>query len=256
LKHTLFTLGLFCLSFFLSSQSFASEKITVRSDFWCPYNCKPGSEDPGYMIEILEKTFGKENIQYEELNWARSIKETRDGKWDLIVGASTGDAPDFVYPKSSLGNSTNCFYVRKDNPWVYKDISSLKGQTLGVIQNYAYFDALNQYIASNEKVQRNVQVHSGTDALIRMLQKLSINRITAVVEDGNVMSYALRSYPKFTDMRMAGCVVLDSLYIAFAPNNPKSKERAAKLDTEINQMEKSGELTTLLKKYRVQPWYK
>jgi len=42
------------LSLFLISPAIA-DTITIRADVWCPYNCEPDSEKPGYMIEIVQK---------------------------------------------------------------------------------------------------------------------------------------------------------------------------------------------------------
>lgn len=240
-----------------NSVLFAKEIITVRADFWCPYNCKPDNAKPGFMIEVLQKAFPQSTIQYEELNWARSIKETRDGKWDVIVGAAKSDAPDFIFPENNFGGASNCFYLKKDNKWQYKDISSLENMTLGVIQDYAYVEDINHYIKVNGKNSKKVQVHSGNDALIRMLQKLALNRINVIVEDENVMGYALKYYPKFTDVRKDKCIVVDNLYAAFSPAfKDKSVARAKQLDKKMSEMEKNGEMDKLLEKYGVEPWYK
>jgi hypothetical protein len=40
-----------------------SNVITVVTDDWCPYSCTPGSEYPGYMIEVAAEIFKKAGYQ-------------------------------------------------------------------------------------------------------------------------------------------------------------------------------------------------
>lgn len=40
-------------------------RLVVAADEWCPYNCMPGSERPGYLIEVLQSVYGKLGITVE-----------------------------------------------------------------------------------------------------------------------------------------------------------------------------------------------
>ncbi len=228
--------------------------ISVRSDFWCPYNCKSNTDLPGYMIEILKVAFGKENVDYQELNWTRSLKDAGEGKFDAVVGVNKDGAPGFIYSKYMLGKSAMCYYTKTSSKWKFHNLNSLANQTLGVIQSYTYYDELDTYIKTYENQPNKVQTHAGNDALIRMLQKLQLNRLSVIIEDPNVMGYALKYYPKFTDIQEAGCGVGEPLYIAFSPANPQSPQRAQQLDEAFFKMKKNGSLKKLLKKYNIKPW--
>ena len=35
----------------------AADTISIRGDMWCPVNCDPKAERPGYMIEIAREVF-------------------------------------------------------------------------------------------------------------------------------------------------------------------------------------------------------
>lgn len=128
-----------------ASSSIMADTITLRADEWCPYNCTPNSSQIGYMIEIAKEIFESagHQIDYQTLNWARAIEETRAGKFNGIVGAAKGDAPDFIFPTEALGVSVNAFVTGKDNSWTFTGIESLNGKTLGVIRNYSYGDTIN-----------------------------------------------------------------------------------------------------------------
>lgn len=49
--------------FSLSTQVKAEEVITLVADEWCPYNCVPNSEKPGYAIEIAQEIFNKKKYK-------------------------------------------------------------------------------------------------------------------------------------------------------------------------------------------------
>ncbi len=251
----------FIFGFFVFKSASANDltpnaPLEVRADFWCPYNCKANTDFPGYMIEIMNEAFGKKNIHYEELNWARALKETRDGKIDAVVGISEKNSADFIYSKKAIGHARNCFYTKSISNWTYKNIQSLEAVRLGVIQDYTYFPELDRYINLNKMNMNKVQFHPGNDALIRMLQKMKLGRIDVIVEDPNVVSYALKYYPKFDDIKRVGCYDSGPLYIAFSRSNPKSETYSKILDEEYERMKSNGKLNKLLEKYSVEKWEK
>lgn len=231
--------------------------LKVRADTWCPHNCTPNSNAPGYFIEALESIFGKNNISYEELNWARAIQETRQGEFDMIVGAAKDDAPDFIFPKTPLGHNVNCFYTHPDSKWTYKDISSIKELKggLAIVKDYAYFDELNAFIKSEEG-KRIIQSHHGNNILANMLKKVEMKRVDALIENPNVINYTFKD-AKTIPLRKAGCVESGEIYVAFSPskNKPKSQANAAQFDEGIKAMMQNGELKKILAKYNLEPWF-
>lgn len=241
---------LFLSAGFFSLASFAKDgALKVRADLWCPYNCEPADAKPGYMIEILQKAFGKENIEYATTNWAKAILETREGQYDVIVGASKDDAPDFILSEP-VGVSKNCFYVKKGaNSFKYTDIKSLESVKLGIIKDYAYFEDLNAYIKKNYSNRDRIEEHYGDDVQKKMFQKLDLGRLGTLVEDPNVADYTLDALPAIKDIVEVGCNEIGNLYIAFGPKNPKAAEWNKKLNATIDAMKKSGEYKELLKKY-------
>lgn len=244
--------AVFC---FLYSFNVYANKISVRADVWCPYNCNPTDENPGYMIEILRKAFGNENIDYQTTAWARAVLDTRDGKFDAIVGASAEDASDFVL-SDQMGVSASCFFVKKDKSnFKYTGIDSLNSIKLGVVKDYAYFEKLDSYIKTHIADKNKIDEHFGDQVQKKMIQKLDMGRIDAFVEDANVTGYALKSMPEVKDVVEAGCGDPVKLYIAFSPKDKKkSEELKAKFNTALKKMKDSGELKDILTKYSIKPW--
>jgi len=89
----------------LFAQSAVSDVISIRADEWFPFNGTPGSETPGYMIEIADRIFTEagHTLDYQLMNWKRSISEVEKGNYDCIVGAIKKNAPNFVFPTESMG---------------------------------------------------------------------------------------------------------------------------------------------------------
>lgn len=61
-----------------------ADTIHLRADVWCPYNCEQGSTLPGYIIEAASLIFEKagHKIDYQTLNWSRTIREVHQGVID------------------------------------------------------------------------------------------------------------------------------------------------------------------------------
>lgn len=242
--------------------SVAAETITIAADEWCPYNCSPESKLPGFMIEIARAAFKKHQIDvaYKILPWSRAVSATRKNNYTAIVGATAGDAPDFIFPAYAQGLSIMGFYTDSDDSWKYENMYSLSSITLGVISDYSYSDEVDAYIEAHKKDRRLIQPVSGENALELNVKKLRNKRIDAIIEDVNVLGNFLTETNQESVLREAG--ILDYrrgyqeqlLYVAFNPKNPKSKEYARILGDETLSMRKSGELQQILDKYGLHDW--
>lgn len=230
--------------------------ISIVADEWCPYNCAPGSEKPGYMIEIAQKVLGEagHTIDYRNMPWSRAIEEARRGKFDAIVGAARGDATDFVFPAARLGVSANVLMVKAGNPWRYTDMASLEAVSLGTIRDYSYGDELDAYVGAHEKDPKRVQVASGDTALETNFKKLEAGRIDVLVEDRNVVEYHLAGSGQSAAFGAAGDLGEDDLFIAFSPANPNASEYAKLLGEGVQKLRASGELAAILAKYGLKDW--
>ncbi|MDX1975555.1 MAG: transporter substrate-binding domain-containing protein [Rickettsiales bacterium] len=255
-----FAVPLLFITLFFAETSHA-ETITIVGDSWCPYNCDLESENPGALVEIAQHAFSKHGItvDYKILPWSRAVNETREGKYTALVGASKDDAPGFVFPDIEQGLMRNGFYVKKDSSWKYTGIDALQSVSLGVIADYTYSDQLDPYIAANMANIKKVQIVSGDEALTLNIKKLLAGRIDTLIEAQAVMNYTLAQKNLAGQLKEAGFIEptpQDNLYIAFSPNNKKSKEYATILAKELAAMRKSKQLQTILAKYNMEDWRK
>ncbi|GAB6039672.1 substrate-binding periplasmic protein [Endothiovibrio diazotrophicus] len=252
------TLGLLLVGLAAGASAPASaDLITLRADEWCPYNCAPDSDKPGYLVEIAKRVFegAGHQVDYQLLNWARAIEETRAGKYTAIVGAARGDAEDFVFPAEVLGKSVNAFVARKDDPWSYTGIASLENRKLGVVRDYSYNDAVDGYVEAHKNDAERVQIASGDNALEVNLRKLQKGRLDTVVDGQYVLTYTLTRLGLNDSIHLAGADDSpDPIYIAFSPKAPKAGEYAELLATGVAAMRASGELQQILAKYGLSDW--
>ena len=239
-----------------ASSPLAQERIVLKADPWCPYNCDPNSEKPGYMVEIARAVFeplGYE-VVYEVQNWARSLLEASRGKIDGVIGASVDDFPVGVFPENTLGVANNVLFVINNNPWRYEGPRSLDGVEVALINSYDYGEI-------GEIVKDNGDPHyvSGEYALELSIKQLQRGYVDALLDDVNVVNYKLK------DMGLESEVVQASgksgeaelpLYISFSPEKESSVEYARILSEGVQELRSSGELSKILARYGLKDWHR
>lgn len=208
---------------FYSAPNF-SDEINLSSDLWCPYACDPKSATPGFMVEIAKDIFESagHKVNYKIVNWARAISETRMGKYNGIIGASRTDAPDFIMPGKAIGYSSNFFWVNKDNRWKYKNLESIKGKKIGVINSYSYGEEIDLPVQNKNPFYIIV---SGDTALTKMIRMTEAKRLDGFIENPFVLNYVLKDMIEYKDKFKSASknITVDTeLFVAFSPKNPKN----------------------------------
>lgn len=231
--------------------------VTLVADQWCPYNCEPGSERPGYMVEIAQRALASagHSVEYKTLPWARAVIETRRGDHDGIIAASRdGSAKDFVFPEQAAGSSINVFLVRRGEAWRYRGVESLAAVRIGVVLDYSYEQAFDQYLAAHRNDSSRVQTEPGDGALLRNLRKLGSGKIGTLIENQAVLEYRLAQLGEREQFEFAGVLTERASYIAFSPAKASSAEYARLLSEGIGTLRRSGELERILAKYNLRDW--
>jgi polar amino acid transport system substrate-binding protein len=241
------------------AETVKAETITIVADEWCPYNCEPGSEKPGFMIEIAQKAFAKHNIAVEYINipWTRSLAAVRKGKYNAVTSATENEVPNLVIPLVEQGYARDAFYVKSGNPWRYKNVKSLENITLGIIADYNYGEDLDAYISKHKDNLEKIQSLSSDDALDLNIKKLLSGRIDAFVEAEYVAGYTMAKQGNSDKIDYAGPIPTSSnnnLYVAFSPAIKESAGYAEILTKEMKAMRASGELAAILGRYAVDDW--
>ena len=240
----------------ISIDTASAESITIVADDWCPYNCEPESDDPGYIVEIAQELFQEAgyNVKYEYLSWLRAIKEVTKGTYAGAIGATPEEMPDGIFPDEEFGYYADYFIVREDETWVFTGIESLTTIRLGAIKGYNYGDEINRYIESNSSSMA-AQVLTGNSAVNRNLSKLMQNKIDAYIEDKSVAFYTANKMGITDQIKIGGSKIEPiPLYIGFSPALTESKTYAEIISNGIRTMRESGRLAEILEKYGVEDW--
>lgn len=227
--------------------------ISLRADYWFPFNGRPDDKQPGFVVELAREIFREAgySINYDILPWSRAISSVRAAKFDALVGAFKSDVPDFIFPDNEQGLSKTIFMVKKDSKWRYDGLSSLAQIRLGAVQDYGYGTALDNYIQSNKYNANLVDLISGQEVIKRNLNRLKMGRIDAIIDVEAVLKHTIKAEGWSEYFIKAGIASEDKVYIAFSPNNPKSKMYAKILSEGMLKLRHSGRYKTILEQYEI-----
>lgn len=234
----------------------AKKTITLRADVWCPFNCEPGSDHPGYMIEVATKVFARHGIKvdYATLAWSRALEDAAASKIDGIIATTKKESPTLVFPPDSLGDVRFCFYTKADDKWTYALPASLKGKKIGTIKDYFYGDFSEVLAVAQKQHGAKVEELAGDGALNRNISKLKLGRLDVVIDSNFVMQHTLRSIKGEKDFRESGCSAPVEHFVAFAPGNPEAKQWAAWLAEGVAELRNNGGLGKILERYALKDW--
>ncbi|MBB1521182.1 substrate-binding periplasmic protein [Aquipseudomonas guryensis] len=231
-----------------------AETLVIAADLWCPINCQPGAERPGIFVELAREIFAESGItvEYQALNWARTLHEVRRGELNAAIGAGIEDAPDFLFTSTPVAQSRNCFFTRADSTWRFNGVPSLSQQRVGVINDYSYGDELNAYIDQHRHDSARIQVAAGDKALELNLGKLRLGRLDVLLENSWVVQAMLAQQGKAGELREAGCREPDvPIYLAFSPALPSSARYVELFEQGLQRYRADGRLQALLDAYGV-----
>jgi polar amino acid transport system substrate-binding protein len=233
----------------------SAEVIIMAADVWCPYNCQPGAERPGFAIEMAKAILEPQGrkVEYAVIPWARTLEEVRAGKIAIAIGAGPSDNRGLRFGKESIGAPANVLIVRKGESFAYTGPESLKGKRLGAIRDYTYDEKLDAYIAANPQGDA-VQLTSGEDAVQQNLRKLLGGRVDAVVESTDVTKYTLAQLGLTDKVEILPQGEASPVYLAVSAQWPNAEALIEALDKGVAQMRADGRLAAILAKYGVSDW--
>lgn len=239
----------------LSPPGAQAATISLRADEWCPYNCASDSDRPGYMIEIARVVFEEAGhvVDYQTLNWSRSLAETRKGRFSGVIGATRDEVPDFVFGPA-LGFSNDSFAVRPGTVIDTRRDDPFDGLTLGAIRGYDYYKPVNDFIEAHGDDRAFVQFTFGDDALEQNLRKLVDDRVDFVIDDGNVLRRTIHDLGFAANLLVIETDEPEEVHIAFSPEDPNAEAYAAILRAGVEQLRRSGKLDDILARYGLRDW--
>jgi polar amino acid transport system substrate-binding protein len=177
-----------------------AETLKVCYDQWAPMTIFPSAGSParGVVIDMLEQIYTAEGftLKYYEVPLARGLNMVEVGLCDIL--------PEYLYSKDSEKNFeyaseptftyASAFVVRRDDPWRYKGIQSIKGKRIATGPGWDYSSmsiGYQNYIDEPKNV-KFIEVIAGYDDVVdRVFQMIKDNRVDLYVDNELVLQHVL-----------------------------------------------------------------
>jgi polar amino acid transport system substrate-binding protein len=251
-----YALALALLSCSISSALAEDRVVHLCADQWMPYNGDPADAKPGYVIELAKAIFEPKGIkvEYSVMPWTEALPAVREGRLSGAIGANKEEGAGLVLPTEPIGIISISLVTRADSKWTYDNLASFLHIKFGVIKGYAYWPALDAYIASAVKKGSGVVCAEGDNPLADLMKQLQAGEIDVLAESEPVLFWYLRAHNLDRSLfRIVFKNAPDPIYIAFSPND-EGRRYAEILDAGVKSMRASGELAKLLGRYGLRDW--
>jgi polar amino acid transport system substrate-binding protein len=228
-------------------------EISLCADVWCPYNCGPGTAQPGFAVEIAQNVFSKAgyHVTYQAVSWARCVEDARAGRFTGIIGAVLADAPDFTFPTLPIGISGAGYAVRKGDRFHYESPRDFEGRVLATVSSYNFGGEAGAYVAAHADDPKRVEFVAGDDALQKNLAKLLAGRVDLVLDDEKVLRSTVAALGLDGQITVVHGDGASPLFIAFSPAAPHSAELARILDRGIGKLRAGGGIAHVMARYHL-----
>jgi polar amino acid transport system substrate-binding protein len=194
--------------------------ITLATTNWCPYACQQNKSAPGMVYEYIQYIGANHGytIDIAFFPWARAIKSVESGLLHGLLTAIPSEAPSLKFTTTPTMNYEVCFFIRSEQEWRYKDLSSLADMRLGAITDYGYGEPIDGYI-SNQKNSDKVVMLTGNEGISRLVALLEKGRLDTFIDDKNVVVWNVKHQNRYRRnlIKDAGCLSSEPFYLALNP---------------------------------------
>lgn len=227
--------------------------IKIQSDRWMPLNGTPQENPPGYAIELLVEIFTAgdvDTVTYTLEPWTDSIDAVTAGKAHAVIGAARDEAPALLFPQEPIARIDSGLWAKKGSTFVYSPAALAKAK-IGVVKGYTYWAELDTLIKAKAP---NIRVFEGNNPLADAIEALGRGEIDLLPESRSVFLWTLRETKHdAAEFELKFQQDGEFVYVAFT-SSARGKELAAKWDTGMAALRKSGQLDKILAKYGVTDW--
>ncbi len=228
----------------------SADVIDLRADAWCPFNCDPDSDRPGYMVEVAQEAlalYGHE-VRYSSMTWSRSLSQALSGEITGVIGTDQDESPDLILGPP-MGNYQEAIVFRAGEAQSIETAEDLEGIRIGAILDYDYNAVIAAYVAENARNPERVQMIGGDDPLKRNLLKLTTGRIDMAIDEYSVVSYMIDQLSLQDELEVLHYGEATELHIGFSPALEASPLYAQQLADGLKQLKASGRYGEILARY-------
>jgi polar amino acid transport system substrate-binding protein len=157
-----------------------------------------GSSDRGMIIDMLEEIYKPKGytLEFYEVPLARGLDMVAEGLCDMLPEYlySKNAEKGFVYASEPSFAYPSAFVIRRDDPWRYHGIQSIKGKRVATGPGWDYSSMSPDYqrYIDNPKNSALVEVIAGYDDVIdRAFQMIKNKRVDLYADNELVLQYVL-----------------------------------------------------------------
>lgn len=230
--------------------------LVIAGDYWCPYNCLPDSESPGYLVELIEKALYiySIDVEYRIMSWNDAIKLAEKGEVDAIVGIGDIKGKNLLTTSLLVEYSMTDAFTRNDTEWIYDGIDSLRGKKVGVVMGGILDEVIKHYIGINYPINPGAfSVQEEKNAVIESIADLIDSDSDVYIEDYRVVQHYIKENGLDPYIRNAGHVgkIKAPVYIAFSKALPDATKYIQYFTEGIASLKATGEYDSLRLKYNM-----
>jgi polar amino acid transport system substrate-binding protein len=230
--------------------------LVLAGDYWCPYNCHPDSNLPGYLVELIRRSLYiyRIDVEYRMMPWSEALDLAEKGEVDGLIGISNVRGKNLVTTRLPLEHSIIEAFTRNDTEWKYDGINSLRGQKVGIILDYDLDEDVSHYVGINYPLNPGgFSVQEGKNAVIESIADLIDGDSDVYLEDMRVVKSYLNEHGLRPYIRNAGHAVKTKMpvYIAFSKDLPNVKNYIKYFTEGMASMKATGELDDIRAKYKM-----
>lgn len=193
----------FLILFLLATSMFNlsnAKTLKVCYDQWAPMTIFPSEVSParGVVIDMLDQIYTSKGYKliYYEVPLARGLDMVAEGLCDILPEYlfSKNSTKGFVYASEKTFAYSSAFVVRRDDPWRYNGIESIKGKRIatGPGWDYSSMSVDYQNYIDDPKNSDLVEVIAGYDDVVdRIFRMIKENRVDLYVDNELVLQHIL-----------------------------------------------------------------
>ncbi|MCZ2721586.1 transporter substrate-binding domain-containing protein [Marinomonas sp. 15G1-11] len=239
-----------------------TKTLKVCYDHWAPMTIFPSESSPdrGVVIDMLEQIYESEGytLIYYEVPLARGLNMVEEGLCDMLPEYlfSKKSTVGFAYAKEETFSYTTAFVVRKDDPWVYSGIQSIKGRRIATGPGWDYSSMSMDYqdYLDDPKNAKSVEVIAGYDDVVdRIFRMIKEGRIDLYADNELVLQHVLNQVDLNNELKIVYPGLENKLIEMpiFSKKIPLIKRQEIIKIWNKGRLSMRGKEETLLKKYKI-----
>lgn len=233
----------FCTALFFRIAS--GQTLVFNTQDFPPFSYEIDNKVSGPAVEIIEAVCEKINVDcsFRLLPWTRAQKQVEWGEANAMFVIGWNKArEEWLFFTPPIMKTEYGFFVRDDNPLEFKDVSGIKGYTVGVYgpSNTSRTLEKIQTEVGNLVIDRQPDDESG-------FKKLAAGRVDAVFSN-KAVGFAIINKFNLKKLRYAGRQMDLNYFIGFSKKF-NDKALVDRFNSSFMELYKDGTVKEILDKY-------